>query len=236
MTKITETQITDEMDRLRDQYQAYTTDAGATPSEEELHTWCEDNLIEQSIITDAAKAEGIDPEAYVTKISEVPEIETEEARAFYKERKAEFINPERVHAQHIVLHNDRHESAEATVTLLNLRNQINDGTISWEDAVKDTTECQDQSDLGFFARGEMVEAFEDVAFALEEGAISDVVETPFGWHLLRVVSHLPEEPALFEEVKEMIVDHLTKEARQAKLDAHLDPLIAGYKVTHITAK
>ncbi len=225
MKPLTEEQITAEMDLLRDQYTNYVTQAGQAPSEEELRSWCIDNLIERTIIAEAAEADGITPEEWIAKIATVEPISVDQARAFFKAHADVFINPERVHAQHIVLHNQSHEGADATTALLNLRTKILAGDLSWEDAVAQTSECQNQSDLGVFVRGQMVESFEDAAFALAEGAISDVVETQFGWHLIRVIAHLPEEPALFEEAKDSIINHLEQEAQQAQIEAALDPKI-----------
>lgn len=213
-----------EADRLRPRYEVFVKAQGGEPDEAQLLAWAEENIIEQIILETEAQHAGKDVNALLQSIvDEVPPVTTEEVRAYYKAHPEQCIAPERVHAQHIVLH--RHQSLDARASytqLLNLRSEILNGKKTWEDAVKEFSHCPQQSDLGFFPRGVMVEAFENVAFSLDEGAISDVVETEFGWHLIRVVSHLPEEHQLFEEVKERLTQMLSEERQRAALEAFVD--------------
>ncbi len=66
-------------------------------------------------------------------------------------------------------------------------------------------------DLGFFPRGRMVSQFEDVAFTLEPGTISEIVESPFGLHIIRVDEKKAGGPQPLEQVREQIVTTLTDE-------------------------
>lgn len=213
-----------EVERLRPRYEVFVKAQGLEPDDAQLRSWAEENIVEQIILETEAKAVGKDVNGLMQSIVDaVPAATVDEARAYYKAHPEECIAPERVHAQHIVLH--RHQTpnpAEAFQTLLNLRSQILNGKITWEEAVKQTSHCSQQSDLGFFPRGVMVEAFENAAFAAEEGSITDVIETEFGWHLIRVVSHLPEEAMLFEEVKERLLQQLTEQRQREALEAFVD--------------
>ena len=72
---------------------------------------------------------------------------------------------------------------------LSLLNDIKDGKISFEDAAMENSMCpsgRNGGDLGFFGKGMMVKPFEDAAFSLGEGELSQPVETQFGWHLIKL--------------------------------------------------
>ncbi len=72
---------------------------------------------------------------------------------------------------------------------LKLYDDIKNGTVTFEDAAMENSLCpsgQVGGDLGFFGKGMMVKPFEEAAFSLEVGNLSDPVETQFGWHLIKV--------------------------------------------------
>lgn len=77
-----------------------------------------------------------------------------------------------------------------------LREDINAGKISFEDAARQISLCpsgHEGGDLGFFKRGVMVKTFEDAAFAMKEiGEVSEPVETQFGWHLIQLTGMIDE--------------------------------------------
>lgn len=82
----------------------------------------------------------------------------------------------------------RHDSARAA--LLALRQRIVEGGESFEALAREHSEdprsAPRDGDLGFFGRGDMVEPFQTVAYGLRRGEVSDVVQTPFGYHLIRL--------------------------------------------------
>jgi len=86
-----------------------------------------------------------------------------------------------IRASHILV-----ESKDEAVDLLN---KIKDGSVDFETAAAQKSLCPSGSvggDLGFFGKGMMVKPFEDAAFSLEIGELSEPVQTQFGWHIIKV--------------------------------------------------
>lgn len=212
-----------EVARLQPRYDAFITAQGETPDPAQLRAWAEENLVETLILETEAKAVNKTVDELMRSIVDaVPAVTVDEARAEFRAHPQRFIAPERVHACHIVIHREERDPAEAMTELLNVRAQILAGAMTWEEAVAKYSSCAQNDDLGFFPRGTMVEPFEDAAFAAEEGTITDVIETPFGWHLIRVISHLPEEPMLFEEVKEGLMKSMKELRDREALESYVD--------------
>jgi peptidyl-prolyl cis-trans isomerase SurA len=81
--------------------------------------------------------------------------------------------------------------------------------------------AEDGGDLGFFGRGEMVPAFERVAFSLKVGEVSDPVRTNFGWHVVKVEERRAADVPPFDKVK----DELEGRLRQEKLLKYTDQYV-----------
>ncbi|MCJ7617041.1 MAG: peptidylprolyl isomerase, partial [Desulfobacterales bacterium] len=85
-------------------------------------------------------------------------------------------------------------------------------------------------DLGYFQRGQMVKSFEDVAFALKTEAVSDIVETQFGYHIIKVVDKKPEKTIAYENVKEDIAQQLKQEKTQEEVKIYIQKLREKSKI------
>ena len=134
-----------------------------------------------------------------------------------------FTIPEMVHAAHIVKHPKADESSERPYQhICQIKEKLDSG-ISFEELAEASSDCPDSAgDLGFFARGKMVTAFEEVVFNLEAGSYSDVFETEFGWHIAKVIEKRPPTPCSLEQVHKVIVQDLTRQAEEKILEQFLD--------------
>ena len=90
--------------------------------------------------------------------------------------------------------------------------------------------AQRGGDLGFFPKGQMVPAFDQAAFALTPGQVSDLVETQFGYHIIKATEKRPARIVPFVEAAAQIQEFLEQEQRQEKSKALVDQLKAKGKV------
>jgi peptidyl-prolyl cis-trans isomerase C len=147
-----------------------------------------------------------------------------EAEEFYNAHKDMFSAPETITASHILV--DSKEKADT------VKAEIKNGK-SFEDAAKEYSSCPSNAnggDLGSFSKGQMVPEFENAAFSLEPGVVSEPVKTQFGFHLIKVTAKNESSPKSFEEVKTMIHNNLIKEKQNAKFGATINDLKNKYKV------
>lgn len=141
-------------------------------------------------------------------------VTEEDARMFYTQNPDKFSRSESVKASHILVGVDAKASPEekkkAAEKAEKLRKELASGA-DFAVLAKANSTCpssQQGGDLGFFGKGQMVPAFEKSAFALKPGEISDVVETQFGYHIIRLTEKKPAETVPFKEVQARIEEYL----------------------------
>jgi peptidyl-prolyl cis-trans isomerase D len=142
----------------------------------------------------------------IAKRISVPEADL---RSYYEQNKASFTEPEERRASHILLTIGEGGSAKdkdaarklAQDLLAKLRAKPDDFAKLAREHSKDPGSAANGGDLGFFGRGMMVKPFEDAAFSLKPGEISDVVESEFGLHLIRVTEVKGGAVKPFDQVK-----------------------------------
>jgi len=165
---------------------------------------------------------------------DVPRPGTADSRAYYEGHTEEFRVPERVHAAHIVQHPAPDRPLEKIYAeLLNVRERLKQGA-DFETLAQEHSQCQDGGqDLGYFARGQMVHGFEQVAFATPVGEYSDVFQTEFGYHVLKVYDRQPETLREYNEVRYDIERMLFEERKNEAIGAVADQLRAAAEIQNL---
>ena len=156
---------------------------------------------------------------------------TDEAiQAFYEENKEGFAQGESVTASHILIKvedsDDDAAKAAKRERIEGLRKQLQDGA-DFAELAKANSDCPSASaggDLGSFGRGQMVPEFEDAAFTQPTGSVGEIVETQFGFHLIKVSERTEAKILPFEEVKPRISDILYSQQQQDAVRAFVDGL------------
>lgn len=171
---------------------------------------------------------------------------TEAARAFYEENPAEFEAPERVRAAHVLLSTQTEGGTELSETekaeKLALAKEIVEKARNGDDfaaLAKEYSDDPGSKDNGgeyTFPRGQMVKPFEDSAFSMAPGEVSDVVTTQYGYHVIKVLEKLPADMRKFEEVEANIKDFLTRQELQKLIQAYIKEIKQDPKLEILAEK
>ncbi len=149
----------------------------------------------------------------------------EEIKDYFEKNKDKFDKPDQVRASHILVETEE----EAKEILRQLRVGADFAELAQENSIDPATKDKG-GDIGFFSRGKMTPAFEEAAFALEIGGISDVVKTPYGYHIIRLEEKKPAQKATFELVREEINKTLTQQKAWTKRSTFLEDLKKEAKI------
>lgn len=159
-------------------------------------------------------------------------VADDEVQKAYEQNKEQYNEPEQVQASHI-LAQVKPDAPQAEKDAAKKKIETAQADLK---AGKDFAEMAKQysddpgskekgGDLGFFGRGMMIKPFEDTAFAMTEGQVSDVVETQFGYHIIKLIGKKAARQIPFEEAKE----NLKTEVLQQKRNAEINKWITGLK-------
>lgn len=163
-------------------------------------------------------------QAAISKVVAEASVSDKEVEDFYSANKETFKDPETVSAKHILVETE--EKAEEVLT------KIKAG-MSFEDAAQQFSSCPSNAqggELGRFNRGQMVPEFEEAAFSLEIGKVSEPVKTQFGYHLIKVSERIESTAKPFDEVKASIKNNILQERQAFKYSQLNNDLRGKYKV------
>ncbi len=148
----------------------------------------------------------IDPKTMVDQQS----VSDDEIAKRYDERKAQFFVKEQRRASHILIKVAKDASdavvkaARKKIEAAKKRLDKGEAFAKVAKALSEDSSADKGGDLGFFSRGMMVPAFEKAAFALKKGEVSDIIRSPFGFHIIKLTAIRPAHQKTLQEVKEQL--------------------------------
>jgi peptidyl-prolyl cis-trans isomerase C len=164
-------------------------------------------------------------------------VKDEEAKAFYDANPNFFKMPEQVKASHILIKFDPQtaddaKKASAKKTLQEVKARLAKGedfAVLAKEISQDASSANN-GDLGYFRRGQMVKPFEDAAFGMQLNSVSEIVETQFGYHLIKVYDKKPESVIAFADVKDRIAEQLRDNKLKQEVMEYIQELRKSAKI------
>ncbi len=167
------------------------------------------------------------------------EVSDKDVELYYKMHSEEFGSPEMVRVRHILISAPKtvsdDEKKKARAKAEEILKRIRDGASFEKLAAEmsdDTGSKNKGGDIGFFQKGRMVPEFEKAAFSLKKGELSDVIETSFGYHILKLEDRKEAKIEPFEKVREKVRKKVLDEFKTAKVEEFVNNIMekAGVKI------
>jgi len=172
-----------------------------------------------------------------------PEIPEERVRQLYKGDPGSFSRKEEsIQVSHVLIALGAQAGPEARAQARQKAEQIRKEVLEGRDfaeMAKTHSDCNSASGGGrlkYMKRGFMPEAFDKVAFALDKDALSEVVETRFGFHIIKVLDKRPAGPIPLEQVRNFITKYLQEGESKKRLAAHMVELKGKAKIEVLLAQ
>ncbi|MBI9030452.1 peptidylprolyl isomerase [bacterium] len=155
------------------------------------------------------------------------QVSDDELQAHFEANKAKYAKAEEVSASHILV--DTEEACQE------IYNKIKNEDLDFATAAKENSSCpsKDQGgSLGSFSRGRMVPEFEEAAFNMEIGEISEPIKTQFGYHIIKLDDKTPAQDVELSQVKQTISNELMTMKQREVYVAKVEELKNKYKVDY----
>ncbi|MBW1894747.1 MAG: peptidylprolyl isomerase [Deltaproteobacteria bacterium] len=199
------------------------------------------NLTEASIKSQIGKGLAIKKFVDTTIVDKI-DVSEKELKDYYRKNKERFTRPETVRASHILIKVDKDaiefEKKEAKKEIEKIRARALKKE-DFADLAKKFSQgpsAENGGALGFFQRGQMVKPFEEAAFALKPGEISDVVKTEFGFHIIKVLDKKPSETTSLKEVRVRLKEFLKQGKVRKEIMAYVEKLRKKAKIEKFIAE
>ena len=224
--KISEEEVNQQLIKVKAQF----------PNEAEFN-----NALNRMNLTEASIREKLERDLALRKLIDdeiTPKVTVSdsEIRAFYDNNPATFKQPERVKASHILIKVDpqanaaQKAEAQKKIDLVQAKLQKGEDFGALAKEYSEGPSGPKGGDLGYFTRGQMVKAFEEAAFAMKPGEVSGVVETKFGYHLIKVTDKTPEGTMPYDDVKDKLGEFLKQKKIQEEINVYVKKLEEKAKI------
>ena len=167
-------------------------------------------------------------------------VSEKESRIFFENNPQYFKKPEEVKASHILIQvapdAGNEEKLAARKKIEDIQKKLEAGG-DFADLARQYSEGPSKvsgGDLGYFDRKKMVKPFADAAFALKPGEVSDIVETRFGFHLIKVYDKKAKSVYVFENIKDRLTEMLRQQKIQDETVLYIEELRKTADVKRIT--
>ncbi len=182
------------------------------------------------------------------RIDELIDERYDEVKEFYELNEARYHHPEEIRARHVLIGTEPDSSLDDRAAAREKAEHILEKAREGADFARLAEEYSDDpgsraagGDLDWFARGRMVPAFEEAAFSLSPGELSDVVETPFGYHVIlfedrREASVEPLDEVEREIAREILEKELAEQLARNKAENILKEALEGRTLTDVVGK
>jgi len=232
---ITEKEINDEYQNIVANYQ----------SEADFKSDLKAKKITQKFLEEQISSQLLQEKIF-NKETENANVSDEEIKKYYDDNNETLFKvPEQIKVSHILIKfnvpegNELNDSIknEARAKINDIEKQLEDGADFAELAEKyseDVASASNGGDIGFINRGTTVAEFEEAAFALQVGEVSPVVETFYGYHLIKVTEKKDPYVKSFDEVKDTIKSYLVNNKKMQLWQDFVYSLIGNAEIKYLT--
>lgn len=210
------------------------------PSQAEFDKALQSVGMTQKEMEEAARKDIVINNLIAQRFADKAQVAEPEVRKFYEDNKLkQFTQGDRIKVSHILIGVAKDATPEvkkqAKEKALAVLKRVKSGEPFAEVAKKESTSPTKEQGgaLGIIAKGQTVPAFEKAAFAMAAGQISDVVETPVGFHVIKVEQKLKPSTDRYEDVKSQIAGNVKREKIRQMIAAYVEELRGKAKIEKV---
>ena len=224
--EVDEEAVTSKIDALRKRF----------PGEDQFKKGLEKMNLTEAILKSQFRQGMAIQELIETQVAQKVKVSEQEIKDYYDGHPQLFKQPEKIQAKHILINvdpkADESKKAEAKNKIKKAQQRLKAGE-QFSKLAEELSQCPSSKkggDLGYFGRGQMVKSFEEAAFTLKPGEVSDIVETRFGYHLIKLVDKKEAATVPYKEAKDRLIQQLKRQKTQKQVTQYVAKLKENAKI------